>query len=187
VAGNALEQQILSLFRDVRLSYSILQMAKKLKTSYPHVHKKVQEFIDLGILKKITVGPSHLCRLNLESDYAICLLALNEVRFRDKFLGNYPKKAQLHCLISHLKSQSHCDCVLFIESRLAFVVQDKSLVRIPQKSANVLSFEVLDEDQLSSLLASIRHPASIVVVDGFEYYLRTLRKAGIGDLPGMGK
>lgn len=77
---NKLEQEIIQLY-DCNLVnlFSINQISKKLNKKYPYINKKVSSLLDMGIMKKIVIGRSHLCSLNLDNEKTRLLLGLNEI------------------------------------------------------------------------------------------------------------
>ena len=84
---NRLELDIISLYdNNLKSLFSINQISKKLDKKYPYINKKVKQLIKSDILQKINFGRSHLCSINLDSDRAIILLSLNEIRKKERFL-----------------------------------------------------------------------------------------------------
>lgn len=100
---DSVEQRIIALFRRPGNSHTILQIAKRLGTSYPHVHSKVAELTKRGVLSKTMVGPSHVCRINLQSDEAIALLTLSEVLARDAQIKKSRHAKKISLLIQGLR------------------------------------------------------------------------------------
>ncbi|MFW6013904.1 MAG: hypothetical protein ACOCQG_01915 [Candidatus Nanoarchaeia archaeon] len=82
---NKLEQEIIGLYAENLVNlFSINEISKKLNKKYPYINKKVTQLINKGILKKIVVGRSYLCSLNLENEKTILLLALYQINKKDK-------------------------------------------------------------------------------------------------------
>ena len=85
--GNKLEQAIIGILQDnLSCSLSINELAKRLKKAYPYINKKANYFFDEGILKKIPVGKSFLCFLNLNREKARILLSIRAINMREEFL-----------------------------------------------------------------------------------------------------
>jgi hypothetical protein len=83
MAKNTLESEILRLYADNLVNlFSINQIAKKLSRKYPYINKKVGMLISSGILKKIVVGRSHLCSLNLDNPKTVLALAMAELELQ---------------------------------------------------------------------------------------------------------
>jgi DNA-binding Lrp family transcriptional regulator len=134
--GNELEQSIISVFQeDLSRTYSINEISKKLKKAYPYINKKVNYFLNEGILKKITIGKSYLCFLNFESEKARILLSINELNKKESFLRNHSDLANIE---NELKkkyfdnlSETNALIVVFYEGELFFVSNDASHVYSP--------------------------------------------------------
>ena len=74
------EQRIVEVFRtDIYQTLSIRSISIKLKKSYPHIYNACNSLIHEGVLRKVVIGRSHLCSLNLQSDKSIALLTLIEI------------------------------------------------------------------------------------------------------------
>jgi hypothetical protein len=77
---NDLQQDIIGLYdNNLKNVFSINQIASLLKKKYPYINKKVTGMIDEGILKKLEIGRSYLCSLNLKNEKTLLLLAFNEM------------------------------------------------------------------------------------------------------------
>jgi DNA-binding Lrp family transcriptional regulator len=175
VISNRLEQQILGLFKDITASYSILQISKKLKTSYPHIYNKVQELIQSGILKKISVGPSHICQINLKNDLAIQLLILNEIQLREQWQKSF-KRSGIVEAIKGLKREYRISTVVYANNKFLFVTDELTEKPITKKIAAVPNSELLSGSQFLNLLATEMIFLHAVVVVGFENYFEYLRE-----------
>lgn len=101
--GKDLDQEIIGLYDSNLLNlFSINEISKRLGKKYPYINKKVTSLIEKGILKKIVVGRSHLCSLNLENERTILLLALNEINKQTndtKVIKDFIKKHNLDLTI----------------------------------------------------------------------------------------
>ena len=85
--GNKLEQSIISVFQNnLSTTFSINEVSKQLKKSYPTINHKSNFFLKEGILKKIVIGKSYQCFLNLENDKAKVLISINEINNKELFL-----------------------------------------------------------------------------------------------------
>ena len=85
--GNKLEQSIISVFQNnPSKTFSINEIAKQLKKSYPIINLKSNFFLKEGILRKINIGRSYQCFLNLENEKTKVLMAINEINNRETFL-----------------------------------------------------------------------------------------------------
>lgn len=85
--GNKLEQSIIEVFQnDLSSTFSINQVSKILKKPYPLINKKSNFFLQEGVLKKIDIGRSYQCFLNMQSDKARILMATNEVNRKEVYI-----------------------------------------------------------------------------------------------------
>ncbi|MBN2422329.1 hypothetical protein JXB41_03815 [Candidatus Woesearchaeota archaeon] len=87
------------------------------------------EFVKQGILKKIAVGRSYLCSLNLKNEKAIVLLALNEINKRNVYLK---QENNLNIeKIYEIKKRFKIYTILFSLNKLIFVldyINDKDAI-----------------------------------------------------------
>lgn len=89
--GNNLEQDIISVFqKNLSSTFSINQVAKALHKAYPYINKKANYFLDEGILKKISIGRSYQCFLNMKSEKTKILMSINEINKKYSFLKKNP-------------------------------------------------------------------------------------------------
>jgi DNA-binding Lrp family transcriptional regulator len=85
--GNKLEQSIISVFQyNLSKTFSINEISKQLRKSYPTINHKSNFFLKEGILKKIDIGRSYQCFLNLSNDKTKILISTNEVNNKEVFL-----------------------------------------------------------------------------------------------------
>lgn len=105
---NKLEQDIIGLYSENLVNlFSINEIAKRLNKKYPYINKKVTQLINKGILKKIVVGRSYLCSLNLENEKTILLLALCQINKKNpesKDIRKYIIKNNLELVIHSVVS-----------------------------------------------------------------------------------
>ncbi len=139
--GNKLEQSIISVFQeDLSSTYSINQVSKILKKSYPLINKKSNFFLKEGVLKKINIGKSYQCFLNMHSDKTKVLMAVNEINKREVFAQ---KNAQFDGLLdelSQLAKTYRIDTVVLYKKTLIFVTSDTD-----QKN-DILETSILTKD-----------------------------------------
>jgi DNA-binding Lrp family transcriptional regulator len=172
VVGSKLEQRILGLYRNVNVSYSILQISKKLHTSYPHVYNKVQQLVKQGILTQISVGPSNLCRLNLDNDMTLAMLTVNSISMRDEWI-NSTKKHQLLTLLRELQSRHPGLIALSSKNKLFAVVDCEEKLASLRKELSPLTLEYLTYSQLRLMPDEFMEQAIILI--GFEAFFRLLK------------
>ncbi|MBN2141934.1 hypothetical protein JW711_01265 [Candidatus Woesearchaeota archaeon] len=135
MVGNALEQNIIGLYSDNPSSaYSINQIATKLGKKYPYINKKVTILIKNRIFKKIVVGRSHLCSLNLSNDETIYLLILNEIHKKKRVVE---KNSRLGTLMEYLAKAARAannPLILKQKDTLLFVTESKESQQDLEKS-----------------------------------------------------
>jgi len=103
--GNKLEQSIISVFQnDLTNTFSINEIAKHLNKSYPIINHKSNFFLNEGILKKIDIGRSYQCYLNLENDKTKILMSINEIINRELFLN---KQKNFHLILDQINKLSN--------------------------------------------------------------------------------
>jgi DNA-binding Lrp family transcriptional regulator len=162
-----LEQRILRLYSDVTSSYSILRISQQLQTSYPHVYNKVQELLKKGLMKKLTVGPSHLCAVNLKNDVAVALLTLVHIENRDSWLDRNPAK---RAILRTVKAQlDDCTLALFAGDELLIIGERRP--RTPPQDATFLTSQ-----QFKDRIAHDPSCHDPVILFGFEAYFRIMRE-----------
>ena len=114
---NKIEQEIIGLYTDNLVNlFSINEISKKLNKKYPYINKKVTQLIKKGILKKIVVGRSYLCSLNLENEKTILLLALYQINKRNRDSDNVRK----YIIKNNLELTIHS--VIDFQGSLIFIV-----------------------------------------------------------------
>jgi|GEM_PF-1328922 len=139
--GNKLEQSIVEVFQDdLSSTYSINQVSKILKKSYPIINKKSNFFLKEGVLKKINVGKSYQCFLNLGSDKARVLMALNEIGKKESFIAKGKDSDILMDEISQLSKKFSIDTVLLYKKSLIFVTSEVD------KKDEMMALSILTKD-----------------------------------------
>lgn len=139
--GNKLEQAIIGVFQqDLSSTYSINQISKILKKSYPLINKKSNFFLRENILKKIDVGRSYQCFLNMRSDKARVLMALNEINKKEIFVQKNKNFEMVLDELSQLSKKFLIDTVLLYKKTIIFVMSDT------EKKHEILELSILTKD-----------------------------------------
>jgi hypothetical protein len=148
--GNELELKIVSIFnRDITGMYSINQISKILKKAYPHINKKVNDLISENVLKKIVIGRSYLCSINLNNEKAIVLLTLNKINEKDGFIKKNKKIKSIVKDIKKIRLNYKVHTIFSYDTKLFFVLDykndDESILsnhpEIKNQDPNFLSVE----------------------------------------------
>ena len=152
--------------------YSINQIAKLLKKTYPYVNKRVSYLIEQGILKKSVLGSSHLCSLNLANDKCIVLLSLVEIKKRDRFLKRNSKLRGALELLKKETSKRTFHCILLNKGKIIFVLED------PLYSIVIQGFQstVVGKKEFLDLLLNSDVLQDHVIVHGFEKYFEFVKE-----------
>ena len=123
--GNKLEQSIISVFQEnLSSTYIINQVSKILKKSYPLINKKSNFFLQEGILRKINIGRSYQCFLNMQNDKTKVLMAVNEINKREAFAQKNSAFANLMDELSQLAKKFRIETVILYKKTLIFVTSD---------------------------------------------------------------
>ena len=134
---NKLEQEIIQLYdRNLVNLLSINQISKSLNKKYPYINKKVSQLLKDGIMKKIVVGRSYLCTLDLENPKTVLLLAMFEMNKNKPFMTDNVTE-----FVDKNSIQLSVLCVVEYNKRLLFVVNDLKDRRVIQRAfpdANVI-------------------------------------------------
>ncbi len=163
--GNKLEQSIISVFQnDLTNTFSINELAKHLKKSYPLINHKSNFFLREGILKKINIGRSYQCYLNFENDKTKILLSINEIINRETFLDTHKDfsliLSQINKLLNNSSNQS-----IFKENILTIFLLNNELIFIT-KNEDATLYSVL-----SSSIALGKYTLKIYQADIFKEML----------------
>ncbi len=167
---NTLENEILRLYTDNLVNlFSINQIAKKLSKKYPYINKKVGMLISSGILKKIVVGRSHLCSLNLDNPKTVLALAMAELELQKKI----PDIRKIKEGIAELRFRTSLLVCVYYKEKLVFVVDNirdrREIVRAFSDSI------VLDRNQfLDLMLDDPELFSSHIILYGFEKFYELL-------------
>jgi hypothetical protein len=123
--GNKLEQSIIGVFQeDLCSTHSINRISKILKKSYPSINKKSNFFLKEGILRKINIGRSYQCFLNMNNDKTKVLMAVNEINKRELFIQKNTAFIGVMDEISQIAKKYRIDTVLLYKKTLIFVTSD---------------------------------------------------------------
>lgn len=172
IFGNVDLEIIEAFSKNLVAYYSINQIAKLLKKSYPYVNKRVSYLIKEGILKKSVVGASHLCSLNLTNDKCIVLLTLIEIDKRDRFLKRNAQLKGALGLLNQERSKRTIHCAFLHKGIIYFVLED------PQFSIAIQGFPtaVAGKKEFLKLLTEGEVLSEHVILFGFEKYFEYVKE-----------
>lgn len=155
--GNRLEQDIIKVFADnIGGTFSINSLSKALGKAYPYINRKANFFLAQGILRKIDLGNSYQCFLNLKSEKTKIYLMMNELNKRDIY-------AQRNRL-----PRIYDDRLTIVYAGEMYIVSDE-----PVKNSR---HKVISGRKLIEML--IAGPKDIVVVNNIERYVSILSELG---------
>jgi hypothetical protein len=139
--GNKLEQSIIGVFQDnLSSTFSINQVSKFLKKSYPLINKKSNFFLQEGILKKMDIGRSYQCFLNMHNDKTRVLMATNEINKKETFVQKNKHFEIVLDEISQLAKKFHVDTAILYKKTIIFVTSDSD------KKDEIMEMSVLTKD-----------------------------------------
>jgi hypothetical protein len=139
--GNKLEQSIISVFQEnLSSTYSINQVSKILKKSYPLINKKSNYFLQEGVLKKINIGRSYQCFLNMNNDKTKVLMAMNEINKRESYIQRNRSIDSVIDEISQLAKKFRIETVILYKKTIIFVMHDTD------KKSEIMEISVLTRD-----------------------------------------
>jgi hypothetical protein len=139
--GNKLEQSIIGVFQEnLSTTYSINQISKILKKSYPLINKKSNFFLQEGILKKINIGRSYQCFLNMHNDKTKVLMAVNEINKREAYIQKNRNLDNVMDEISQLAKKFRIDTILLYKKTIIFVTSDTD------KKNDIMEMSILTKD-----------------------------------------
>ncbi|HYD03221.1 MAG TPA: hypothetical protein VEC16_02885 [Alphaproteobacteria bacterium] len=150
MVGNKLEQSIVAVFQDdLSSTFSINQVSKILKKSYPIINKKSNNLLEEGILRKINVGRSYQCSLNMSNEKARILVALNEIDKKNSFIQKNKHLVNVTDEIIQLSKKFNISTVILNKNNLLFVLDNlgdkKDILEITTLTRDyILSFYDLD-------------------------------------------
>ena len=147
------EQDVVELFnRDITQILSINQIAKSLEKAYPHINSKVNNLIDLNVLKKMQAGRSYLCSLNLKSSLAIALLSFDEAVKKQKL---EKKHTEIFNELNNIVKEFKVYTVFFSKKKIYFVldhIYDKEAIKNNSKLSKKEKTEFLTLKDFQKLL-----------------------------------
>ena len=125
--GNKLEQSIIAVFQNnLSNTYSINEISRILKKSYPNINKKSNYFLKEGILKKINIGKSYQCFLNLDSEKTKIFMAVNELNIKEEFLKDNKEFGKVFDELSQIYKRFSVDTIIYFKKNLIFILKDLS-------------------------------------------------------------
>jgi hypothetical protein len=139
--GNKLEQSIINVFQnDLSSTFSINQVSKILNKSYPLINKKSNLFLKEGVLKKINVGRSYQCFLNMHNDNTKVLMAVNEISKKEEYIQKQNNSEVLTDELSQLSKKFAIETILLYKKTLIFITRDTN------KKNEIMEMSVLTKD-----------------------------------------
>jgi hypothetical protein len=139
--GNKLEQSIINAFQeDLSSTHSINHISQLLKKSYPVINKKSNFFLQEGILKKLDIGRSYQCFLNLKSDKARVLMTLNEINRKESFIAKNKNFENVIDELLQIAKKYPIDTILLYKKTLIFVTD------ATDKKNEIMELSVLTKD-----------------------------------------
>ena len=164
--GNKLEQSIIGVFQDdLSSTYSINEISKTLNKAYPYINKKTNFFLKEDIIKKISVGKSYRCFLNLSNEKTKIFMSMNEINKKESFLQKNSDFKPIVEEISFILSASSVS-----HDILAIVLHKKNLLFVVN-NINVKE-QILSMSALSYL--NNYHPIFLSKKSFQEYFINTL-------------
>ncbi|MEM4267568.1 MAG: hypothetical protein QXK37_01925, partial [Candidatus Woesearchaeota archaeon] len=103
--------------------FSMNEISKRLGKPYPYINKKVNAMISSGVLKRISIGRSHLCSINFDNSTALLMLSLMEAR-KPYSAKSTEASEQLEAFLRKRASALTICCALYSSEHLIFVVWD---------------------------------------------------------------
>ena len=123
--GNKLEQDIIGVFQyNLCSTFSINEVSKKLHKAYPYINKKTNFFFDENILKKIPIGKSYQCFLNLSDEKTRIFMAMNEINRKQALLTGNGEYASLDQEIAQLTKKFSIESILLYKRSIIFILPD---------------------------------------------------------------
>ena len=182
--GNKLEQSIISVFQyNLSQTFSINELAKKLHKSYPMINQKSNFFLKEGILRKINIGRSYQCFLNLNNDKARILMSINEVNTRESFIEkNKDFQVVMEELSKTYSNNRNTDIItiIFTKSDIIFVLKEletklitsiQGSLLLPSKyKLSFFSIDLFKEDIINNYSLQKDH----VILFNIEKYIEIL-------------
>ena len=123
--GNKLEQSIISVFQNnLSATFSINEISKILKKSYPNINMKSNYFLKEGVLKKIDIGRSYRCYLNIENEKAKIFMTINELNAREELLQKKPELSKVEPTIMGVLMKNPAKIAMISGKRVIIVAEN---------------------------------------------------------------
>jgi hypothetical protein len=121
--GNKLEQSIISVFQNAPdKTYSINELAKILNKAYPYINHKTRFFLREKILKKLDIGRSYQCYLNLKNEKTLVYLKINEVNNREKYLKDNKESTKLLNILGQQGYITNISTIVLHDDNLIIII-----------------------------------------------------------------
>lgn len=123
------ERKIVGLYEEnILAEYSINEIVRKLgRKSYSFIYGKVMSMVNAGVLKKMKVGSSALCSLNLSEYGTVLLLCQIEAeKAKEMYSKNKALKGIMDKLIEESKQTNTVHCVVVFGSYAKGTATEKS-------------------------------------------------------------
>ena len=172
----SLEQEIVSVYdNNIQSFYTINQISKKLKKTYPYINKKVSLMIDESVLNKNVVGNSYLCSLNLNNEKTVMLLTLNEVKKRGILAKKDASVSQVLKFLPKLKTEITIHSVFHSKNKIYFVLED---LNDQKRILNTFSFKpvFVDKKGFQKLLLDDPSLNSYTLLYGFSKFFEFVQE-----------
>jgi len=79
-----------------------------------------------GILKKINIGKSYQCFLNLDSEKTKIFMAVNELNIKEEFLKDNKEFGKVFDELSQIYKRFSVDTIIYFKKNLIFILKDLS-------------------------------------------------------------
>ena len=147
--GNKLEQSIIEVFQnDLSSTFSINQISKILKKSYPIINQKCNFLLDEGVLRKINIGRSYQCSLNVTNEKARILMSVNELNKRDEFIQKNKHVEGIIDEISQLSKKFEIETVILSKKNILIVMNGNEDKDFSSRKKDLLEIRSLTKDHI---------------------------------------
>ncbi|MBU0666194.1 MAG: hypothetical protein ABIC91_02570 [Nanoarchaeota archaeon] len=153
--GRNIDTEIISIFAENITEFlSILQIAKKLNKPYSYIHKKINEFLKLEILKKIVLGRAHLCTINLQSEDAVLLLSMYELEKKKSLLKKNNSLEKKMASLNKIKTEALMLTAIYHENKILILTNNQpDKKKLHNKIKKLLgNFEVFTKEEFQQEL-----------------------------------
>ncbi|MBN1502353.1 hypothetical protein JW930_02315 [Candidatus Woesearchaeota archaeon] len=176
---DSVDLQIVELYnRDITALYSINQISKKLKKAYPYINKRANRLISKGILKKVTIGRSYLCSINLKSDSARAYLMLNEIKNKNTLYKKNKLLSKIGYEITKLIAEFKVYSVYYADDSIIFLLDHIHDNEAIKRKCSILTqfnpifFEIKDFEE--EVLQNKKLIKDKIVLYGYEKFFEVL-------------